>query len=718
MARPFTTKESHQLAKEYEAIVRGLEDVFALEQKYRAGIPDAAEQYLIRDIETILQNIPVEELNRDKRGIRTKLLKDAGFELIGDLMGVSVSKLEKISGIGKESAQNISCVMDRLVRETRRNIKIRLNYDNREPYATALVREISAYRSMQGEVLAATEFMQEHLMNIRSALVDLKQGNGFLKWLFAPASKKERIESAFFFLSDLLSGSFGEEAKNILDRVCAVKNMEDAQAWEDFRENSISFFTILEELVPEVSMGENPIYGLPEELAERIRNQQFFSDGLYCTLRKYQEWGVKYILHQKRVLLGDEMGLGKTIQAIAAMVSLKNEGNTHFVVVCPASVMSNWCREIEKHSCLKVVRIHGSGRENALENWLRDGGAAVTTYETAEHFRLSTSFRFAMCIVDEAHYIKNAKAQRTIHVKRICESAEYLLFMTGTALENRVDEMVELIRILRPEVAEEIQNMTFMAAAPVFREKVAPVYYRRRREDVLTELPELIEAKEWCTLSLKELLLYEKTVLYGSFADVRRVSWNVEDVQDSAKAERLLELVEEAKEDGRKVIVFSYFLDTIQKVCSLLSGQCMEPINGSVPPRKRQEIIDAFDKAPAGTVLAAQIQSGGTGLNIQSASVVILCEPQLKPSVENQAISRAYRMGQSRNVLVYRLLADDTIDEKITDLLAEKQAVFDAFADESAAGEATELLEIDEKTLGSIIKEEIERINEKYENRG
>ena len=88
MARPFTTKESHQLAKEYEAIVRGLEEVFALEQKYRAGIPDAAEQYLIRDIETILQNIPVEELNRDKRGIRTKLLKDAGFESIGDLMGV------------------------------------------------------------------------------------------------------------------------------------------------------------------------------------------------------------------------------------------------------------------------------------------------------------------------------------------------------------------------------------------------------------------------------------------------------------------------------------------------------------------------------------------------------------------------------------------------------------------------------------------------------
>ena len=93
---------------------------------------------------------------------------------------------------------------------------------------------------------------------------------------------------------------------------------------------------------------------------------------------------------------------------------------------------------------------------------------------------------------------------------------------------------------------------------------------------------------------------------------------------------------------------------------------------------KDRRLLINLDKAPAGQVLAAQIIAGGTGLNIQSASVVILCEPQLKPSIENQAISRAYRMGQARNVIVYRLLCDNTIDEKITDLLSEKQAVFDA----------------------------------------
>ena len=132
-------------------------------------------------------------------------------------------------------------------------------------------------------------------------------------------------------------------------------------------------------------------------------------------------------------------------------------------------------------------------------------------------------------------------------------------------------------------------------------------------------------------------------------------------------------------------------------------------------PNRRQEIIDDFDNAPAGKVLISQIIAGGTGLNIQSASVVIFCEPQLKPSIENQAIARAYRMGQARNVLVYRLLCENTIDERITEMLAEKQAIFNAFADKSVAADN---VEVDVKSLGNIIKEEINRINRTRKNTG
>ena len=128
---------------------------------------------------------------------------------------------------------------------------------------------------------------------------------------------------------------------------------------------------------------------------------------------------------------------------------------------------------------------------------------------------------------------------------------------------------------------------------------------------------------------------------------------------------------------------------------------------------RRQEIIDDFDASPVGKVLAAQIIAGGTGLNIQSASVVILCEPQLKPSIENQAISRAYRMGQGRNVLVYRLLCENTIDERIMKLLEDKQKIFDAFADKSVA---VEKIEVDNRSLENLIQEEIDRINNKRQS--
>ena len=251
-----------------------------------------------------------------------------------------------------------------------------------------------------------------------------------------------------------------------------------------------------------------------------------------------------------------------------------------------------------------------------------------------------------------------------------------------------------------------------MATAPQFRERVAPVYYRRKREQVLTELPELIENREWCTMTPQEEAVYERTVFSRNFMAVRRVSWNVDDLKYSSKGKRLMEIVEDAKDDNRKVIVFSFFLDTIAAVCKLLgTSVCMTPINGSITPQRRQEIIDDFDNAPAGTVLPAQIQSGGTGLNIQSASVVIICEPQYKPSIENQAISRAYRMGQARNVLVYRLLCEDSVDERILSILERKQAEFDAFADKSVA--AKESIELDDKTFGDIINEEIDRINAK-----
>ena len=140
----------------------------------------------------------------------------------------------------------------------------------------------------------------------------------------------------------------------------------------------------------------------------------------------------------------------------------------------------------------------------------------------------------------------------------------------------------------------------------------------------------------------------------------------------------------------------------------LLGTRALEPITGSVSPVRRQEIVDAFTQAEDGTVLICQVQAGGTGLNIQAASVIIFCEPQIKPSIENQAVSRAYRMGQLRSVMVHRLLCDNTVDERILELLREKQDVFDSFAEESTVG--SEYLRAEKSITAAIIEMEKERL--------
>jgi SNF2 family DNA or RNA helicase len=152
----------------------------------------------------------------------------------------------------------------------------------------------------------------------------------------------------------------------------------------------------------------------------------------------------------------------------------------------------------------------------------------------------------------------------------------------------------------------------------------------------------------------------------------------------------------------------------VRAVSAALGDLCLEPITGSIQPSRRQEIIDEFDKAPDGAVLLAQIQAGGTGLNIQSASVVIICEPQIKPSLMTQALSRVYRMGQIKNVLVYNLLCPNTADEKMMKILAQKQFEFDSFANESAIADALDN-RMDTEWIQKVIAEEAARYNEPLE---
>jgi SNF2 family DNA or RNA helicase len=304
-------------------------------------------------------------------------------------------------------------------------------------------------------------------------------------------------------------------------------------------------------------------------------------------------------------------------------------------VVCPASVQINWLNETAKHSHLTAYSLHGSERDRAARRWLREGGVAVTTFGTLA--RLPTDVRtagVAMLIVDEAHFVKNSAAARSQAVARAARDAQRVLFLTGTPTENRVEEFRNLVGYVQPQVARRVDASDALAGARAFRRAVAPVYLRRNQEDVLTELPEKIEVEDWVRLSAADEQAYTAAVGARNLMQMRQAAYLS---SDSAKLGRLREICEEAAEDGLKVVVFSFFLGVLETVGRALGPTVVGTVNGSVPPAVRQQLVDEFTRRSGHAVLLGQIEAGGVGINMQAASVVILTEPQWKPSTEQQA---------------------------------------------------------------------------------
>ena len=682
--------------------------IAALGPADRDSAQEAIRALSERETAQILSGMDVETINRDRLGIRVAALRAAGITDMEKLCALSVDQINAVKGIGDEAAYLIFTVAGRIRQEVRTDLKVRLTLDDRSEDATRLLHAVGCSMINGPSVREAQSLYDSYHDTVKEAYQAARPASNALRWLFTSREKKKEAADAALYLYSLLAGEYGERVGALLKEFDALELPDDAALWADFERNSAAYYAQLDRLDRELGAAiDNSYSGLPEDLVRSVEQQPIYVDELKATLRGYQEFGVRYILRQGNVLLGDEMGLGKTVQAIAAMVSLKTLGATHFMVVCPASVLVNWAREINQFSDLPVTLIKG-GDFAASRRWQDSGGVAVTTYESISRFALPQSFTFSMLIADEAHYVKNPAARRTQSLILLSRKAQRTLFMTGTPLENRVDEMCFIVSCLRPDVAGEIRQMKYISSAPQFREKLAPVYLRRTRENVLSELPALIEKEQWVEMTAEEWARYMISVSTENFMAMRQVSWDVPDVRRSSKAKRLLELCREAEEDGRKVIVFSFFRQTIDKVKKLLGDKALEPITGSVSALRRQQIVDEFTAADDGAVLICQVQAGGTGLNIQAASVIIFCEPQIKPSIENQAISRAYRMGQIRNVMVHRLLSDNTVDERILELLREKQEQFELYAEESATG--SEYMKAESSLSTAIIAMEKERL--------
>ncbi len=655
------------------------------------------------------KEIDVSRINMKGSRVPVNVLKDYGINTIYELSQKKGS-LTYYKGIGEASYNNIIQNLNTIVKDLKENAGVKLSYDDRYESSNSLVRQIAIYLKTKDLIDKAKQIVTNEA-RINQFFKDLKHHTSLSSRIFNRKVNQEKAQEIIDELNKYLS----ETPINDLNDSLVIPfneaiDITKDEAWEMFKQDPIPFNKVLESFKAKPTL-ENPAgeYGLDADVANNVKNTLVDLTGLKIGLRQYQEWATKYIICQKKTIIGDEMGLGKTVEAIAAMIHLKNNGKTHFMVICPLSVLTNWCREIYKFSSIPYFRIHKDNPVGRFKKWMSHGGVAVTTYETLNNLPLYEEYDIDLLVVDEAHFIKNPYSIRSRNTRDVIQHAEKVTFLTGTVLENKVDEMVELISNLNDSVAQTVKR--FYSSPEEFRKSISSVYFRRRRDDVLDELPEKSEIEEWCDLNEAEERNYERLVMSGHYMIARKLSWDA-GPYNSTKMARLKEIAEMAKQEDRRVLVFSFFREVIKMIYDEFKHNVYGPIDGSVSSEERQKIIDKFNKSPSGSILVSQIQAGGVGLNIQSASIVVICEPQLKPSIENQAISRAYRMGQARKVLVYRLLATNTIDERLNDLLTTKQAAFDDYADKSYV--ANRSFEIDSTMFKGLMKKEYERIVSKY----
>ncbi|NMR19183.1 ATP-dependent helicase [Cellulomonas fimi] len=661
-----------------------------------------------------LASMPIDRV-RDVTGGRLRLgaLHNHGYRTVADVLRAGPSRLQHVPGVGESTAPKVFAAAEQIRRAVVDSIKVRIDLDPNDQATTALLRALRVWEgvaSAEDRIEGARTFA----VSVAAASADAAPAAASpVRRLFMGNTKKSAGAVAAAHLADLLAWGRSTGIESESARVAnGIRHfMPDPELWADFEKRSPVYYGLLGGLV-DLGLDVAAADGfLPAEIVERINAQPLDDTLLLVPLRGYQSFGARFALVQRRVVIGDEMGLGKTMQAIAAMAHLATGGPSHFLVVCPASVLINWTREVAKHSKLTPFTLHGPARARAAQLWRQRGGVGVTTFEALSALSLGDTVP-AMLVVDEAHYVKNPRAKRSQAVACMAGRAERVLFLSGTPMENRVEEFRALVHYLQPEVARQIEPRHGIAGADAFRRAVAPVYLRRNQQDVLTELPELLQIEEWEQFGRHDGAVYRSAVAAGNFMAMRRAAFAVPDPRGSAKLERLLEIADEANANGRKVVVFSYFRDVLEIVARALGDRAFGPLTGSTPPVARQRVVDDFANSTNAGALVAQIEAGGVGLNIQAASVVILCEPQVKPTTEAQAIARAHRMGQVRTVQVHRLLVADSVDQRMLEILGTKKLLFDAYVRDSAlTAAAPGAVDISESQLArTIVEKEQERL--------
>ena len=460
------------------------------------------------------------------------------------------------------------------------------------------------------------------------------------------------------------------------------------------------------------------LYGAEESITE-------VPESLRSVLRNYQKAGYRWLKTLARLgfggILADDMGLGKSVQIIGLLLSERQKGSDPNIIVCPATLVLNWVNEFRKFErSLKVLAVTGNSeaRKSMIESFC-EYDVIVTGYELLRRdAELYTGVRFGFAVIDEAQYIKNPETKNARAVKML--QAKHRFALTGTPVENSLAELWSIFDFLMPgylfsypkfrdTLESEIVRGNENATARLSR-MIRPFLLRRLKSNVLKELPPKMESDVLCALEGEQREIYaanlgsvkesvraagdkvNKVVVLSMLTKLRQICCEPKLVYpdyagNSAKLAACLELVRTAVESGHKVLLFSQFTSMLDILRVRLSeeGITHYTLKGDTPKAERMKLVARFN-ADATQVFLISLKAGGTGLNLTGADVVIHYDPWWNESVMHQATDRAYRIGQDKSVQVYKLIMQDSIEQRIVRLQEKKNALSGIVMNASLSG--------------------------------
>lgn len=477
---------------------------------------------------------------------------------------------------------------------------------------------------------------------------------------------------------------------------------------------------------------DNPLFN-PEEsfrqflqdISEPQKLQFEIPAGLTGILRDYQKHGFYWLKILASYgfggILADDMGLGKTLQSITYIQSVVKEVQEEecpILIVCPTSVTYNWLSEFMKFTPeIEAIVVDGDKKERRkIQERVKEANVIITSYtllrKDIEWFRQQS---FHTVFFDEAQAFKNPITQTFRAVKEI--KAKHRFALTGTPIENSIEELWAIFHVVFPDLFQGLNHYAHLTKKQIAR-RSRPFLLRRMKEDVLEELPEKVEIHESVELLPEQTKLYvaylaklrtdtlkhldkdtlrkNRIKILAGITRLRQICCHPSLFIDrykggSAKFNKLLEIVEESRRSGRRVLIFSQFTKMLALIGQQLSLRDISYfyLDGQTPSEERVDICDRFNRGENNFFLIS-LKAGGTGLNLTGADTVILYDIWWNPAVEEQATDRAHRMGQENTVKVIKLLTKGTIEEKMDQLQEKKRQLIEELIDAKESATLTE----------------------------